>query len=103
TTAYLAHVPLETRAAVAAWDGGRLTVWTGTNVPFAVRARLADEFEVDEALVRVIVPPPGAASAASTETKPSRPPAWPAQLAVRAESTGAGRRSSGGGTCDRWR
>jgi nicotinate dehydrogenase subunit B len=40
TTAYLAHVPLETRAAVAAWDGGRLTVWTGCNVPFAVRRQL---------------------------------------------------------------
>jgi CO/xanthine dehydrogenase Mo-binding subunit len=41
TTAYLAHAPLETRAALAEWDDGRLTVWTGTNVPFAVRARLS--------------------------------------------------------------
>ena len=31
TTAYLAHVPLETRAAVAEWQDGRLTVWSGTN------------------------------------------------------------------------
>ncbi len=59
TTAYLAHVPPETRAAVAAWDGGRLTVWTGCNVPFAVRARLADAFGIDQADVRVIVPPTG--------------------------------------------
>ena len=28
TTAYLAHVPLETRAALAEWDDGRLTVCT---------------------------------------------------------------------------
>lgn len=59
TTAYLAHVPLETRAAVADWEGGRLTVWTGCNVPFAVRAQLADTFGIAEADVRVIVPPTG--------------------------------------------
>jgi nicotinate dehydrogenase subunit B len=52
TTAYLAHVPLETRAAVAAWDGGRLTVWSGCNVPFAVRGQLADAFGIDQADVR---------------------------------------------------
>ncbi|MGD0219260.1 MAG: molybdopterin cofactor-binding domain-containing protein [Acidimicrobiales bacterium] len=59
TTAYLAHVPLETRAAVAEWEGGRLTVWVGTQVPFGVRAHLADELGLDEADVRVIVPPTG--------------------------------------------
>jgi CO/xanthine dehydrogenase Mo-binding subunit/aerobic-type carbon monoxide dehydrogenase small subunit (CoxS/CutS family) len=59
TTAYLAHVPLETRAAVAEWDGGRLTVWTGNNVLFAVRAQLAGAFGLDETDVRVIVPPTG--------------------------------------------
>jgi nicotinate dehydrogenase subunit B len=59
TTAYLAHVPLETRAAVAEWQDGRLTVWTGTNVPFAVRARLSQAFGIGEAVIRVIVPPFG--------------------------------------------
>ena len=59
TTAYLAHVPLETRAAAAAWAGGRLTVWTGNNVPFPVRARLAETFGLPEQDVRVIVPPTG--------------------------------------------
>ncbi len=59
TTAYLAHVPLETRAAVAAWEGGHLTVWTGCNVPFAVRRQLADAFGIGEADVLVIVPPAG--------------------------------------------
>ncbi len=59
TTAYLAHVPLETRAAVAEWEDGRLTVWTGTNVPFAVRARLSQAFGIAEAAIRVIVPPVG--------------------------------------------
>ncbi len=59
TTAYLAHVPLETRAAVAEWADGRLTVWTGNNVPFPVRARLAETFGLDINDVRVIVPPTG--------------------------------------------
>jgi nicotinate dehydrogenase subunit B len=59
TTAYLAHVPLETRAAIAEWEDGRLTVWTGTNVPFAVRGRLSRSLGVSEAAIRVIVPPVG--------------------------------------------
>ena len=33
TTAYLAHVPLETRAAVAEWEDGRLTVLDGHQCP----------------------------------------------------------------------
>jgi nicotinate dehydrogenase subunit B len=60
TTAYIAHVPLETRCAVAAWHDDRLTVWTGTQRPFGVREQLAGELGVDEAQVRVIVPPTGA-------------------------------------------
>jgi isoquinoline 1-oxidoreductase len=59
TTAYLAHVPLETPAAIADWDDGRLTVWTGTNVPFAVRARLGETFGISQAAIRVVVPPAG--------------------------------------------
>jgi nicotinate dehydrogenase subunit B len=60
TTSYIAHVPLETRAALASWEGGRLTVWTGTQRPFAVRRYLADNLGLDEADVRVVVPPTGA-------------------------------------------
>lgn len=60
TTAYLAHVPLETRVALADWGAdGRLTVWTGTQVPFGVRAQLAEALGVPEAHVRVIVPDTG--------------------------------------------
>jgi nicotinate dehydrogenase subunit B len=58
-TAYLAHAPSETREAVAEWDDGRLTVWTGTNIPFAVRVRLSSTFRISEAAIRVIVPPVG--------------------------------------------
>jgi isoquinoline 1-oxidoreductase len=59
TTAYLAHVPLETRSAIAEWDRDRLTVWVGTQVPYGVRNRLADELGLEEGDVRVIVPPTG--------------------------------------------
>lgn len=61
STAYVAHAALETHAALAEWSGGRLHVWTGTQVPFAVRAQLAGAFGLDEAAVRVVVPPTGGA------------------------------------------
>jgi isoquinoline 1-oxidoreductase len=57
--AYIAHAPLEPRAAVAEWDGDRLTVWTGTQRPFGVRVELAQVFEMPEDQVRVIVPDTG--------------------------------------------
>ena len=40
TVQYIAHAPLEPRAAVAEWNGGKLTVWTGTQRPFGVRDEL---------------------------------------------------------------
>jgi CO/xanthine dehydrogenase Mo-binding subunit len=61
TVAYIAHAPLEPRAAVAQWTDGKLTVWTGTQRPFAVRDELADVFHVPESSVRVIVPDTGSA------------------------------------------
>lgn len=57
--AYIAHVPLEPRAAVAQWENGRLTVWTGTQVPFGVRGELAQAFGLAEDQVRVMVPATG--------------------------------------------
>jgi isoquinoline 1-oxidoreductase len=59
TTAFIAHVPLETRVALAEWDAGRLTVWTGTQRPFGVRSELAAALGVPESDVRVIVPDAG--------------------------------------------
>jgi CO/xanthine dehydrogenase Mo-binding subunit len=61
TVAYIAHAPLEPRAAVAEWTGDKLTVWTGTQRPFAVRDELAATFRVPESAVRVIVPDTGSA------------------------------------------
>jgi len=50
---YIAHVPLEPRAAVAEWTEGKLTVWTGTQRPFGVRTELAEAFRIPENRVRV--------------------------------------------------
>ncbi|HJZ97305.1 MAG TPA: molybdopterin cofactor-binding domain-containing protein [Candidatus Solibacter sp.] len=59
TVAYIAHVPLEPRAAVAEWSGEKLTVWTGSQRPFGVKSDLAREFGVPQENVRVIVPDTG--------------------------------------------
>jgi isoquinoline 1-oxidoreductase len=60
TVAYIAHVPLEPRAALAKWDGDHLTVWTGTQRPFGVRGELAEAFRIPEDKVRVLMPDAGA-------------------------------------------
>ena len=61
TVEYIAHAPLEPRAAVAEWDGGKLTVWTGTQRPFGVRDQLAQAFHLAPEQVRVIQPDMGSA------------------------------------------
>jgi nicotinate dehydrogenase subunit B len=59
TIAYIAHAPLEPRAAVADWNGDRLTVWTGTQRPFGVQQELAQAFHIPEKNVRVLMPDTG--------------------------------------------
>ena len=59
TVSYIAHVPLEPRAALAKWDGDQLTVWTGTQRPFGVRGQLAEAFRIAEDHVRVLMPDTG--------------------------------------------
>jgi len=60
TVAYIAHTPLEPRAAVAEWENGKLTVWTGSQRPFGIRDRdLAVAFNLGPERIRVIVPDTG--------------------------------------------
>ncbi len=59
TVSYIAHTPLEPRAALAKWDGDHLTVWTGTQRPFGVRGQLAEVFRIPEEQVRVLMPDTG--------------------------------------------
>ena len=61
TVSYIAHVPLEPRAALATWEGDNLTVWTGTQRPFGVRGELAAAFHLPEDHVRVLMPDTGSA------------------------------------------
>jgi isoquinoline 1-oxidoreductase len=57
--AYIAHAPLEPRAALAQWNGDHVTVWTGTQRPFGVRSELATAFHLPEEKVRVLMPDTG--------------------------------------------
>ena len=84
TVAYIAHAPLEPRAAIAEWRDGKLTVWTGTQRPFGVRGELAEAFRIPAERVRVIVPDTGSAYAASTPATGGR-----------SCTAGKGRRQSG--------
>src|SRR5678815_824797 len=59
TIAYIAHAPLEPRAALAEWKDGKLTVWTGTQRPFGVQEDLAGAFRIPKEKVRVIMPDTG--------------------------------------------
>jgi nicotinate dehydrogenase subunit B len=59
TVQFIAHVPLEPRAAVAEWTGDKLTAWVGTQRPFGVREELAQAFRIPTTQVRVVVPPFG--------------------------------------------
>ncbi len=59
TVEYIAHAPLEPRAAVAEWTDGKLTVWTGSQRPFGVKDELMREFSLPSEKARVIVPDTG--------------------------------------------
>ena len=61
TIAYIQHAPLEPRAAVAEWDNGKLTAWTGSQRPFGVQQQLEEAFHLSKGKCRVIVPDTGGA------------------------------------------
>jgi isoquinoline 1-oxidoreductase len=56
TAAYIAHVPLEPRSALATVDADTVTVWVGSQRPFGVRSEVAAAVGLPEANVRVVVP-----------------------------------------------
>src|SRR5882724_4782939 len=59
--AYIAHAPLEPRAALAEWKDEKLTVWTGTQRPFGVQEELSAALHLPKDRIRVIVPDTGSA------------------------------------------
>lgn len=49
-------VPIEPRAVVAQWEGGKVTIWSSTQVPFQARAGVCETLGLASNRVRVIVP-----------------------------------------------
>jgi CO/xanthine dehydrogenase Mo-binding subunit len=60
-------VPIEPRAILAQWEGDHLTIWSSTQVPFAVRSGVAETLEMPQNRVRVIVPHLGGGFGAKCE------------------------------------
>ena len=56
TSAYIAHVPMEPRVALAQLHADSATVWVGTQRPFAVRDEVAAALGLAEEHVRIVVP-----------------------------------------------
>ena len=53
---YLAHSPIETHAALAQFEGGKMTVWASTQTPYPLQDELAGVLALPLEKVRVIVP-----------------------------------------------
>ncbi len=53
---YVAHAPMETHSAVAMIDGGKATVWAGTQTPFSVKQQVARALGFAAENVRIITP-----------------------------------------------
>jgi CO/xanthine dehydrogenase Mo-binding subunit len=78
-----AHAPMEPHGAVAEWEGNRLTVWTGTQTPFNLRADLAVAFGLEEERIRIIGAPMGGSFGAKTFVRHEAPLAALARKAGR--------------------
>jgi CO/xanthine dehydrogenase Mo-binding subunit len=53
---YVAHAPMEPHAAVAALEGGKMTIWASTQTPFPTRDHIAEALGMAGKDVRVITP-----------------------------------------------
>ena len=49
-------VPIEPRAVLAQWEGGSVTIWSSTQVPFTARAGVCETLQLPTNRVRIIVP-----------------------------------------------
>jgi CO/xanthine dehydrogenase Mo-binding subunit len=48
--------PIEPRAILAQWEGGKVTIWTSTQVPYDARAGVCETLQLPSNRVRIIVP-----------------------------------------------
>jgi len=51
---YVAHAPIETHSATVQIEGGKVTVWAGTQAPFSVRPAVAQALGIPQENVRII-------------------------------------------------
>ncbi len=66
---HIQHAPMEPHGAIAQYDADdRLTVWAGTQSPYAVRQALADSFDIPLNKIRVISPNVGGGFGAKAGT-----------------------------------
>jgi CO/xanthine dehydrogenase Mo-binding subunit len=65
-TAGAQHAPMEPHAALAEWEDGRLTIFSGTQTPFNTRADLAGLFGIPDERIRIVAPPMGGSFGAKT-------------------------------------
>ena len=62
------HTPIEPHCAIGRYDeGGRLTVWSATQVPHYLHRELASVLGLDPATIRVVQPPVGGAFGGKSE------------------------------------
>ncbi len=54
---YVAHAPIETHSAAAAFDGDRVVVWASTQAPFTIKAQVAQALRIPADKVHVKMPP----------------------------------------------
>jgi CO/xanthine dehydrogenase Mo-binding subunit len=59
--------PIEPRAILAEWQGDHVTIWSSTQVPFAVRSGVAETLGLPQNQIRVIVPHLGGGFGAKCE------------------------------------
>jgi isoquinoline 1-oxidoreductase len=57
--AYVAHAPIETHSAVAAFEDGKFTIWASTQCPFQVKQQLAEALGISQETVRIVAPAVG--------------------------------------------
>jgi nicotinate dehydrogenase subunit B len=56
---YIAHTPMEPRAAIAFWKDGAVEIHTGTQTPFPIRTEVAKALGIEETKVRIVAINPG--------------------------------------------
>ena len=75
-------VPIEPHAAIAQWQGDKVTVWSSTQVPYIARSGVATTLQLPESHVRIVVPHLGGGFGGKCEFH------YEAQVAALARATG---------------